>query len=221
MKHRCQCPQSSLFYITMGWEAAMQEGSPCSRSGTLRLEWSLLLITWTKKRPSGGKFCGQMKQKFSYLATMTRDMFGGDKVRPLTPRTPYLPSSVVVVLCSGPVLLPVNGIMKKEDYLQILQENLKSSARRLGLGHSWVFQQDPKHTSKVVKQWLNRARIKVLEWPSQSPDLNPIENMWTVLKKQVCVRKPTNLVELHQFCQEEWSKIQHGSMCSNHSITEK
>lgn len=107
-------------------------------------------------------------------------------------------------------LQKVNGIMKKEDYLQILQENLKSSARRLGLGRSWVFQQDndPKHTSKVVKEWLNQARIKVLEWPSQSPDLNPIENMWTVLKKQVRVRKPTNLVELHQFCQEEWSKIQ-------------
>ena len=92
-------------------------------------------------------------------------------------------------------LQKVNGIMKKEDYLQILQENLKSSARRLGLGRSWVFQQDndPKHTSKVVKEWLNQARIKVLEWPSQSPDFNPIENMWTVLKKQVCVRKPIRI----------------------------
>uniref|UniRef100_A0A674NUK3 Tc1-like transposase DDE domain-containing protein n=1 Tax=Takifugu rubripes TaxID=31033 RepID=A0A674NUK3_TAKRU len=67
---------------------------------------------------------------------------------------------------------------------------------------------DPKHASKVVMEWLNQARIKVLEWPSQSPDLNPIENMWTMLKKQVHVRKPTNLTELHQFCQEEWLKIQ-------------
>ena len=41
----------------------------------------------------------------------------------------------------------VNGIMKKKDYLQILQENLNSSARRLGVGCSGVFQQDngPKH----------------------------------------------------------------------------
>uniref|UniRef100_A0AAQ4S874 Transposase Tc1-like domain-containing protein n=1 Tax=Gasterosteus aculeatus aculeatus TaxID=481459 RepID=A0AAQ4S874_GASAC len=86
----------------------------------------------------------------------------------------------------------VNGIMKKEDYLQILQNNLKSSARRSGLGRSWVFQQDndPKHASKVVIEWLNQARIRNLEWPSQSPDLNPFENMWTMLKKQVHVKKP-------------------------------
>ena len=39
-------------------------------------------------------------------------------------------------------LKKVNGIMKKEDFLQILQENLKSSARRLGFGCRWVFQWD-------------------------------------------------------------------------------
>ena len=36
---------------------------------------------------------------------------------------------------------------------------------------------DPKHTSKVVAKWLKDNQVKVLEWPSQSPDLNPIENV--------------------------------------------
>ena len=51
--------------------------------------------------------------------------------------------------------------MKEEDNLQILQENLKSLARRLVLWFSWMFQQDkdPKHTSKLVK---NQTRIEVL-----------------------------------------------------------
>ena len=69
---------------------------------------------------------------------------------------------------------------------------------------------DPKHTSKVAK-WLKDNKVKVLEWP-QSPDCNPIENVWTELKKRVRARRPTNLTQLHQLCQEEWTKI-HPTYC--------
>ena len=66
---------------------------------------------------------------------------------------------------------------------------------------------DPKHTCKGVAKWLKDKKVKVLEWPSQIPDLNPIENLWAELKQCVRARRPTNLTQLHQLCQEEWAKI--------------
>lgn len=106
-------------------------------------------------------------------------------------------------------LVRVHGIMKKENYVEILRDNMKKSALSLGLGRRWVFQQDndPKHTSKLVQKFLKDTKTNVLEWPAQSPDLNPIENLWRVLKVNVHARKPCNLDQLEQFAMEEWAKI--------------
>lgn len=103
----------------------------------------------------------------------------------------------------------VEGIMNSIKYQDILQKNVMPSVRQLKLGRRWTLQQDndPKHTSKSTKVWIQKKSWNLLEWPSQSPDLNPIENLWWDLKKAVAARKPKNLKELEAFAQEEWAKI--------------
>uniref|UniRef100_A0A8C5PAV5 Tc1-like transposase DDE domain-containing protein n=1 Tax=Leptobrachium leishanense TaxID=445787 RepID=A0A8C5PAV5_9ANUR len=61
--------------------------------------------------------------------------------------------------------------------------------------------------SSGLGAWLQIKGWNILEWPSQSPDLNPIENLWWDLKKAVAVRKPKNVTELEAFAHDEWAKI--------------
>ena len=73
------------------------------------------------------------------------------------------------------------------------------------------FQQngDPKHTAKVVRLWLAEQKFCVLKWPTQSPDLNPIENLWCIVKRRLAQYEnpPTGIIELWSRVQSEWSKI--------------
>lgn len=121
-------------------------------------------------------------------------------------------SSVMVWGCFtasgvGPIV-QIDGNMTGEVYKNILQQNLMGDYAR-SLPTEWLFQHDndPKHCSRVVKTWQSSNHIKILEWPAQSPDLNPIENLWGIIKRVVAAKKPSNKSSLWQIIKDEWNKI--------------
>ena len=75
-----------------------------------------------------------------------------------------------------------------------------------------IFQHDndPKHTSKETMQTLSKLGLEVMQWPSQSPDLNPIEHIWALLKRRLVTNydcPPSGMVELWRRVEETWNSI--------------
>ena len=85
-------------------------------------------------------------------------------------------------------LCDIEGNMNSQLYKEILEKELSDTFDYYQLDREeYVFQHDndPKHTSRLVKNWLAEQEYKVMIWPAQSPDLNPIENCWSYLKQKL------------------------------------
>ena len=99
---------------------------------------------------------------------------------------------------------------KSKGYQDILEANLLPYIGRFP-SVKFVFQQDNAsiHASKSTKKWIAQQKVDLMDWPSRSPDLNPIENLWGILVRDVYAdcRQFNSVDELKKAILDAWSRI--------------
>lgn len=110
-------------------------------------------------------------------------------------------------MCGKSDLVFVEGYVNSAKYVKILQKHL---IPWMGKTHpkSAIFQQenDHAHTAKETQAWMARVSLEVMDWPSKSPYMNPIENIWALMAKRVYKngRQFDKLSDLRDALRMEW-----------------
>jgi transposase len=104
----------------------------------------------------------------------------------------------------------VDNTLDSMLYRDILQDEMTKTVEHYFPDSVFFFQQDNSsvHTAKIIKNYLSQKNIRVLDWPSNSPDLNPIEHLWVDLKRRLDnAEHPINKNQLWDVIQEKWEEI--------------
>jgi len=108
----------------------------------------------------------------------------------------------------GPlVVLQKNVMVNQQVYLNILEEHLGECFANSG---AEILQHDgaPAHRAHSIKNWLQGNEVEYIpDWPSNSPDLNPIENLWSILKRGLRERNTSTVEKLEAELRAAWERI--------------
>ena len=100
-------------------------------------------------------------------------------------------------------------MLNAELFIKIIEVHLLAEAHVL-YQDAWFLVQDndPKHTAELTKAWMvENMPNKKIDWPSQSPDINPIENLFAWVKLNLIKRRQKNITKLKEELTALWENI--------------
>ena len=129
----------------------------------------------------------------------------------IAPTTKHAPKINVWAAFSSMGTFPIcifTDNMNSQMFIRILKGHLLRQAE-VFFENEWrlVMDNDPKHTAKTVKKFVTEKVPEALPWPSQSPDINPIENLFGWLKQELLKRSPSTIRELKMELETIWENI--------------
>ncbi len=113
----------------------------------------------------------------------------------------------VICWCWSTVFSEVHR--QRSIYQDILEHSILPSADKLYGDADFIFQQDLAlaHTAKGTKSWFNDHGVTVLDWSVNSPDLNPLDNLWGIVKRKMRDTRPNNADDLKAAIKATWASI--------------
>jgi hypothetical protein len=196
----------------------MQEAAFKKEQADARVEWCREREKWDEQWK---KVVFSDESRFSPFHNDGRDRVwrrNGERycTECLKPTVKFGGGSVMVWGCMswwgvGPLVV-VEGTLNQDRYVSLLSDHAVPHLKKVDEQCPGViFQEDnaPCHTAEYATWWRQTHGIDRMPWPSQSPDLNPIEHLWDHLDRQIRKRNPlpTSPANLAEALKDEWAKI--------------
>lgn len=189
---------------------------------TKRLNWAKLHKDWTEEE--WGKVCFSDESTFHIVCNKSihvrrrpgeafhKDCIGETIKHP----TAVMVWSVISVKGPGRLYI-VENTMNQIQYKKVLETKLIPQLQEWFPDGQCIFMQDhaPCHTAKSITQFLNARHVPVLPWPGNSPDANPIENLWEIVKRGISKKNPTTRTQLIEDLISVWHhNVEIQQLCS-------
>ena len=180
-----------------------------------RLAFAKKYSHWTKHMWHQVIFSDETKKnKHTSFGTRVRRKKGSDNFLEKYVQTKVKQSESLMIWasisCKGPGLIYFLEKIKKinnQEYINILEKKLQKSMKKTNT-NILLHDKATVHTSKLTSNYLNRNNIKTITLPGCSPDLNPIENIFSDLKKQLARENISSVKGLEKRIRNFWSKLQ-------------